>query len=310
MAERLKQGHFLPKNLYFLLKIATMPNRRQLLQTGLTAAGGLLLPSITWKSKSNTIQNSPFRHSVSRWCFGDYVLEELCERAQTIGIQSIELLPPGDWATVQRYGLTFAVGTADFVSLTDGFNNPALHPQLQRQYKLLIEQAADQGVPQIIVFSGNRRGITDAEGIANSAIGLAPLVRQAERQGVTLVMELLNSKVDHPDHQCDHTPWGVALAEMIGSDHFKLLYDIYHMQIMEGDIIATIRKFHDYIAHYHTAGVPGRHEIDHTQELNYPAIMRAIAETGFTGFVGQEFTPVAKDPFKSLEEAVALCSVE
>jgi hydroxypyruvate isomerase len=174
--------------------------------------------------------------------------------------------------------------------------------------EILLRQAADAGVPNVICFSGNRAGLSDEEGLENCARGLERLVPLAEQLGVTLVMELLNSKVDHRDYMCDHTPWGVALVERIGSDRMKLLYDIYHMQIMEGDVIRTIRTHHQHIAHYHTAGVPGRNELDETQELYYPAIVRAIRETGYEGFLGQEFIPRG-DPIASLRAAVELCDV-
>ncbi len=250
------------------------------------------------------------RHSLCRWTFHSVPLEELCLHVKPLGIESIELTTPDEWPILRKHGLTCAVATHRNVSLTKGFNNPQYHAQLQVTYRQLIDQAADAGIGQVIVFSGNRNGINDAEGLEYCAQGLDPLVKQAERRGVRIIMELLNSKVDHPDYQCDHTSWGVALVDKIGSPQFKLLYDIYHMQIMEGDIIATITQFKDYIAHYHTAGVPGRHEIDHTQELNYPAIMRAIADTGFKGFVAQEFIPKSEYPFLSLATAIRLCSVQ
>lgn len=189
-----------------------------------------------------------------------------------------------------------------------GFNQPDYHPALHKIYESLIPQAAELGIRQVICFSGNRSGLSDNEGLANCAMGLSPLLPLAEKHNITLVMELLNSKVDHPDYQCDHTTWGVALCEQLGSPHFKLLYDIYHMQIMEGDVIRTIRKYHQHIAHYHTAGVPGRHELDKSQELNYTAISRAITDTGFDGFIGQEYMPTTDNPFEFLPRAIELCS--
>ncbi len=250
-----------------------------------------------------------FRHSLCRWTFQRVPLDELCARVKPLGIESIELTTPEEWPILRKHGLSCAVATHKAASLTRGFNNPRYHEALQDTYHRLIEQAAEAGIGQVIVFSGKRDGIDDEEGLENCARGLEPLIRQAEQRGIRIIMELLNSKVDHPDYQCDRTPWGVALVDKIGSDHFKLLYDIYHMQIMEGDIIATITRYKDYIAHYHTAGVPGRHEIDDSQELNYPAIMRAIAETGFDGFVAQEFIPKGPYPLLSLAEAIQLCSV-
>jgi len=214
---------------------------------------------------------------------------------------------------VQQLGLdcsiTAAHPDADGIgTIEKGFNNPKFHPALHQIYQHLIPAAAALGVTQVICFSGNRDGISDAQGLENCALGLAPLMPLAEKHGVTLVMELLNSKVDHPDYQCDRTPWGVALCERLASPHFKLLYDIYHMQIMEGDIIRTIRTHHQHIAHYHTAGVPGRHEFDTTQELNYPAIAQAIKDTDFNGYIAQEYVPSTEDPFAFLPEAITQCS--
>ena len=173
----------------------------------------------------------------------------------------------------------------------------------------MIVKASDAGIERVIVFSGNRNGISDEEGIEQCAIGLAPLIKIAEKKNMTLLMELLNSKVDHSDYQCDRTPWGVRLADKIGSNNFKLLYDIYHMQIMEGDLIATINQYHPYIGHYHTGGVPGRNEINTSQELNYPAIVKAILATGFDGYIAQEFIPKNPDKLSALKEAIAICSV-
>jgi hydroxypyruvate isomerase len=195
------------------------------------------------------------------------------------------------------------------INLTDGFNDPQFHARLQKQYAEMIPKVAAAGYTNLICFSGSRRGMSDEVGLANSVKGLQPLMALAEKHKVVLVMELLNSKIDHHDYQADRTSWGVALAKKLGSEHFKLLYDIYHMQIDEGDVIRTITDNHQYIAHYHTAGVPGRHELDDAQELNYPAIMRAIKATGFQGFVAQEFIPRQADKLASLRQAVQLCDV-
>lgn len=253
-----------------------------------------------------------FKLSVTRWPFHNFTLDELSQMARELGLDSVELLEPDEWAVPKRYGLTCAMGYATVPNpetrLTQGFNRVENHAWLIPAYQRAIPLAAAAGVPNVICFSGSRAGQSDDEGRAVCARGLAPLVPIAERHGVTLCMELLNSKVDHPDYQCDHTAWGVALAKQINSERFKLLYDIYHMQIMEGDVIRTIRDNHRYIGHYHTGGVPGRHEIDSSQELNYPAIMRAIGESGFTGYVAQEFVPT-RDPRASLAEAVRLCRV-
>ena len=250
-----------------------------------------------------------FQHSVCRWCYKDYTLEELCDIARDCGIQSIELLNPSEWDIVLNRGLQVALSNGSPLGIPKGWNDPNLHPQLRSDLMEIIPKAAEKGIPQIIVFSGNRNGLPDQQGIEYCAQGLDPVVKMAEKYNVRIIMELLNSKINHPDYQCDHTPWGLALVDKIGSTHFKLLYDIYHMQIMEGDVIRTITYHKEYIAHFHTGGVPGRHEIDQTQELYYPAIMKAIAEGGFEGFVAQEFVPAGPDPAKSLKEGVRICSV-
>ena len=250
-----------------------------------------------------------YLHSVCRWCFNKFPLEQLCDEAKAIGIDSVELLNVDEWDVVLNRGLKVAISNGSSLGITKGWNDVRNHGVLQKDLLELIPRAAEKGIPQIIVFSGNRNNLTDEEGLENCAIGLDPIVKYGGQYGVRIIMELLNSKIEHPDYQCDHTPWGVSLVEKLGSPHFKLLYDIYHMQIMEGDVIRTIQKYKDYIAHFHTAGVPGRHEIDASQELNYSAIMKAIASCGFDGFVAQEFIPVAPDPWTSLREAVRICSV-
>ena len=281
--------------------------RRTVLKNISAASIGTLLPGVVL-TKTNRDERQ-FLHSVCRWCFNDFPLEELCDAAKDIGIHSIELLDPSDWDVVLSQGLQIAVSNGSSLGITKGWNDLKYHGQLQRDLLTLIPKVAEHGIPQIIVFSGNRNGLPDEQGIENCAVGLDPIVKYAQQHGVHLVMELLNSKINHPDYQCDHTAWGVKLVEKIGSPYFKLLYDIYHMQVMEGDVISTITKHKDHIGHYHTAGVPGRHEIDHTQELNYPAIMKAISSCGFKGFVAQEFLPSNPDPWKSLREAIRICSV-
>lgn len=253
------------------------------------------------------------QHSVSRWCFGSTPLDSLCRKCHELGISGIDLLTLDEIPAVKSLGIECSITAAHqddngVGTIEKGFNNPVHHPALLAIYEKLIPAASELGVRQVICFSGNREGITDEQGLSNCAAGLAPLIPLAEKLNVTLVMELLNSKVDHPDYQCDSTAWGVALCELVGSNHFKLLYDIYHMQIMEGDVIRTIQNNHRHISHYHTAGVPGRHEFDTTQELNYAAISRAIQATGFDGYIGQEYVPTTDDPFAFLAEAVVLCS--
>jgi hydroxypyruvate isomerase len=233
----------------------------------------------------------------------------LCKAAVQIGIKSIDLTGPKEWPTLAKYGLTCAMGTGAGMGIAKGFNRPELHNKLVAGYEQLIPLAAAAKIPSVICFSGNRVGLDDEQGIENCAAGVKRLMKLAEQHQVNLVMELLNSRVDHGDYQCDHTAWGVKLCQRVGSERFKLLYDIYHMQIMEGDLIATIRKNTPYIAHFHTGGVPGRNEIDETQEIYYPAVMRAIVASGFRGYVAQEFVPRGNDPIGSLRRCVQICDV-
>ncbi len=289
--------------------------RRDAIIKGTLGAGAISTFMSTHKKNRDveTITKSKLKgninHSVCRWCYNSLSLDELCEGAAEIGIKSIDLTTPDEWATLQKYGLTCAMASHKNQSLTEGFNHPEYHDRLIPMYLELVDQAADAGMANVIVFSGNRAGISDEQGLENCAVGLEKVVKRAQQKGVVIVMELLNSKINHKDYQCDHTPWGAALADKIGSPHFKLLYDIYHMQIMEGDIIHTIRDYKDYIAHYHTGGVPGRNEINDTQELNYPAIMQAIVETGYKGYVAQEFIPTYDDKLAALKEGVLICDV-
>lgn len=256
-----------------------------------------------------------FRQSVSRWCYDFIPLEEFCEKAAECGVDGIDLLHPDEAEAARRAGLSCPVTAApDHQSgigcIERAFNRAEHHDTLHEIYQELIPAAAAAGISNVITFSGNRDGISDRQGLENCARGISRILPLAEDHEVVIVMELLNSKVDHPDYQCDHTAWGVALCEAVDHPRFKLLYDIYHMQVMEGDIIATIRKHAAHIGHYHTAGVPGRHEIGQSQELNYPAIMRAIADTGFDGFVGHEFVPTSQTPLASLAQAVDLCRLD
>jgi len=248
-----------------------------------------------------------FSHSVCRWCYSKMPLEELAINSKRIGLESVELLEPSEWPVVQKQGLTCAMAMG-VTKIPQGLNRLENHAVMVPGMIERIGAVADAGLPNVIVFSGSRGGMPDEQGIENCAVALKQMMATAEKRRVTVCMELLNSKVNHPDYMCDHTAWGVELVKRVGSDRFKLLYDIYHMQIMEGDVVRTIRDNHQYIAHYHTGGVPGRHEIDDTQELNYPMIARAIRDTGFRGYLAQEFVPV-RDPMTSLAQAVALCSV-
>lgn len=263
----------------------------------------------TWARGAQGALKGNINHSVCRWCYRGLSLEELCQVAQSLGIKSIELLGPKDWPIVKKYGLTCAMASGAGMGIAKGFNRVEHHDELVADYEKVIPQVAEAGLKNLICFSGNRKGLDDEAGLENCAKGIKRLLPTAERHKVTIVMELLNSKVNHKDYQCDHTAWGAELCRRVGSENFKLLYDIYHMQIMEGDLIATIKENAEYIAHYHTGGVPGRHEIDETQEIYYPAVMKAIVETGYTGFVGQEFIPAGPDPVASLKKCVALCDV-
>lgn len=248
-------------------------------------------------------------HSVARWCFGDIEIETLCSEAKKIGISGIDLVGPKDWPILKKHNLISAMCNGAEINLVDGFNDIKFHDVLIKNYTEMIPLVAKAGYKNLICFSGNRRGKTDEEGWNNCVTGLQKLLPLAEKHNVVLVMELLNSKVDHRDYQCDKTSWGVALAKRLNSENFKLLYDIYHMQIDEGDVIRTIQENHQYIAHYHTAGVPGRNEIDESQELNYPAIMKEILKTGFKGFVAQEFIPKNNDKLASLKNAISICDI-
>jgi len=259
----------------------------------------------------------PFRvgrlkQSVSRWPFAGIPFPDFCRAAQAMGIVAIDLLGRDDWERVKEYGLICSMGypypgeRRGFIQT--GFNDPANHALLLGELESAIPLAARAGVPNVIAMFGNRRGRPDGEAIANCIAGLDRIKALAEQHRVTICLELLNSKVDHADYQGDRTAFGVAVVRGVNSPRVKLLYDIYHMQIMEGDVIRTIRDNAAHIAHFHTGGVPGRHELDDTQELNWRAVARAIADLGFPGFVAHEFMPT-KDPLTSLREAVATCAV-
>jgi hydroxypyruvate isomerase len=273
---------------------------------GALAALGAPLAHVSTAEESSAPRGN-IKQSVCRWCYGKIPLEKLAQEAKRMGFQSIELLTMKEVPTVQEAGLTCAM-LSGACTIPDGFNRKENHAKLEKQTREHIEFAAKHSLPNVIIFSGNRRGMSDEEGLDNCAESLKRLVGLAEQKNVTICMELLNSKVDHGDYMCDHTAWGVELAKKVGSPRFKLLYDIYHMQIMEGDVIRTIRDNKDYLGHYHTGGNPGRHEIDETQELTYPAIVKAIIDTGYDGYLGQEFIP-ERDPLASLEQGFRICDV-
>jgi hydroxypyruvate isomerase len=250
------------------------------------------------------------KHSAAWWCYvrGDMTPERFVRTAAEIGYDAVEIVDPSYWQLVKDHGLAIA-SIVGHKSLVDGLNRRENHARIAAELRDSIELAARWGIPNLVCFSGNRAGLSDDEGAEITADGLRGVARAAEDAGVTLVLELLNSKVDHKDYQCDHTGWGVRVVRMVDSPRVKLLYDIYHMQIMEGDVIRTIRDNHAHFGHYHTAGNPGRHEIDDTQELNYPAIVGAIAATGYDGYLGQEFVPTG-DPVAALRDALERCTVD
>lgn len=247
------------------------------------------------------------KQSICWWCFENLSPETICTAAVDIGYAAVELVPEEYWPLVKDHGLAIA-SFGGHGPLEDGLNKRSNHTRIQGEIEANLEKAVKWGIPNLIVFSGNRDGMSEEEGLANTVEGLQLVAKAAEEAGVTLVLELLNSKVDHPDYQCDHTAWGVQVCQQVGSSRVKLLYDIYHMQVMEGDVIQTIRDNHQWFGHYHTAGVPGRHEIDETQELYYPAIVRAIQATGYDGYLGQEFIPT-RGPLSGLRQAYAACDI-
>lgn len=247
------------------------------------------------------------KQSVCRWCYAKTPIEELAAASAKMGIEAIDLVDPKEWDVVKKHGLKLTVVPGP-TTIPDGLNRKENHDAIETKFRTLVDQAVAAQAVSIIVFSGNRRGMKDEEGAENTIIGLNRIKKYAEDKGLLVVMELLNSKVNHKDYMCDKTPWGVEVVKAVNSPNVKLLYDIYHMQIMEGDVIRTIRDNHQWIGHYHTGGNPGRNEIDDTQELNYRAITRAIIETGFTGHMAHEFVP-KREPLVSLREAVELCRV-
>ena len=289
----------------------TEVTRRQAIELVGAATVGVGIGSAgaqTASAASTAATSGRLTQSVCQWCYRDIPLRDLFKEVSDLGLTAVDLLQPDEWAIARDYGLTCSTGYADAGNITDGLNDPANHDAIVRGMEQNVPKAVAEGVPQVIVFFGNRRGLTDAEGIDNCVTVLERVAPIAESENVTVVVELLNSKVNHPDYHGDRTPFGVEVIKRVGSSHVKLLYDIYHMQIMEGDVIRTIRDNQEYIAHYHTAGVPGRHELDDNQELNYPAICRAIIETGYQGYLAHEFIPT-RDPMTSLREAVELCAV-
>lgn len=293
-------------------------DRRSLLRNAITSAIGLTaLPYIGTRALADDAPaqralKGNINHAVARWTFDFLTLEELCLLSTQLGIKAIDLVGPDEWPVLQRHGLDSAMCNGAELSLEDGWGDSRFHSELMERYLNHIDLVSQAGYTNLICFSGNARGMGPEQGLDNAEAGLKQILPHAEEKGVVLQMELFNSKIDHPDYLCDNSAWGIELCQRLDSPNFKLLYDIYHMQISEGDIIRTIRENHHFFGHYHTAGVPGRHEIDDTQELNYPAICRAIRDTGFKGYIAQEFLPdrtSQQEKIASLRAAIQLCDV-
>lgn len=286
--------------------------RRTFIGSSVAASVGLVsTASIAMEGKSITSSDlkGNINHSVCRWCYSKIPMEDFLQSLNELGITAMDLTGPEDWPLMKKYGIHASMCWGAGFGIEKGWNDPKLHEELIKDYLQMIPKVAEAGYTNLICFSGNRNGMKDEDGLKNCVDGLKQILPLAEKHGVVIQMELLNSKVDHKDYMCDHAEWGIALCKEIGSENFKLLYDIYHMQIMEGDVIRTIRDYHVYFGHYHTGGNPGRHEIDETQELYYPAIMKAILETGFKGYVAQEFIPSWEDKIAALKQGITICDV-
>src|SRR5215475_9130888 len=291
--------------------------RRDLIKTAVSGATMASLPAAAWaqgaaQADGKAIVPIPrkgnIKQSVSRWCYKDIPLDKLCQYSAEIGCRAIDLLPAEDWEIPRQYGLVCSMGYAGGGDIPHALNRVENHAKIEEGLRKNIPLAAKAGVPNVITFSGNRNGMSDEEGAKNTIAGLNRVKKIAEDNGVIICLELLNSKVNHKDYMCDHTAWGVRVVQEVNSPHVKLLYDIYHMQIMEGDLVKTIQDNIQWIAHFHTGGVPGRHELDGTQEVQWDGVMRGIAATNFKGYVAHEFVP-ARDPLTSLRQAADLCDV-
>jgi hydroxypyruvate isomerase len=284
-------------------------SRRAVLKTALSGVTVASLPAVSWSQQDAPIKRKGrIRQSASRWCYRDIPLDKLCAYAAQIGLQGIDLLNPEEYEVPPRYGLICSIAYAGGGEIPSAMNRVENHAKIEEGFRKYIPLAAKAGVSNVITFAGNRNGMSDDDGAKNAIAGLNRVKKIAEDHGVTICMELLNSKVDHHDYMCDHTAWGVQVVQAVNSPRVKLLFDIYHMQIMEGDLVRTIQKNIDSIGHFHTGGVPGRHELDGSQEVQWDGVMRGIAATNFHGFVAHEFVPT-RDPLTSLREAADLCDV-
>jgi len=270
-------------------------------------AGSVALPTAAALQAAQAPKKAQFKQAVCRGVFRrpgtPMTMEECCRLAADHGVKGFDLIGPQDWPTLKKYGLVPTM-VPSASGIKDGVNRKEFHDRIEAGVRKSIDEAAAFGAPNVIILSGERRGLSDEEGLDNCVAFYNRVKKHAEDKGVTLAMELLNSKVNHPDYQCDHTKWGVELCKRVASPRVKLLYDIYHMQIMEGDVIRTIRDHHQWFAHYHTAGNPGRHELDDNQEIYYPAVARTLAEIGYTGYVAHEYTPL-RDVAAGLKQALA-----
>jgi hydroxypyruvate isomerase len=274
--------------------------------SGVTMAS---IPSTVWSEQGVPLpRKGRVKQSVSRWCYQQIPLDKLCASAAQIGLKAVDLLNPEEFDVPLRYGLVCSMGYAGGGEINSAMNRMENHPKIEAAFRKYIPLAAKAKVPNVITFSGNRDEMADEEGVKNTIAGLNRVKKIAEDSGVTICMELLNSKVDHRDYMCDHTLWGVRVVEAVNSPNVKLLYDIYHMQIMEGDLVSTIQHNIQWLGHFHTGGVPGRHELDNAQEVQWDGVMRGIVASGFQGYVGHEFLPT-RDPLTSLRQAVDLCDV-
>ena len=284
-------------------------SRRTMLKGALSGAAVASVSSLSWSETTPPTQRKGrIKQSVSRWCYKGIPLDQLCTYAAQIGCKGIDLLKPEEYEVPRKYGLVCSMAYAGGGDIPNALNRVENHAKIEEGFRQYIPLAAKAGVPNVITFSGNRAGMSDEEGAKNAIIGLNRVKKIAEDNGVVICMELLNSKVNHKDYMCDHTAWGLRVVQAVNSPHVKLLYDIYHMQIMEGDLVSTIQQNIQWLGHFHTGGVPGRHELDGTQEVQWDGVMRGIAATSYQGYVAHEFVPT-RDPLTSLREAVDLCDV-
>jgi hydroxypyruvate isomerase len=287
----------------------TKLSRRTMLKSAISGATVASIPSMSWQDQKTPIQRKGhIKQSVSRWCYKEIALDDLCAYAAQIGLKAVDLLNTDEYEVPARHGLICSMGYAGGGDIGKAMNRTENHEKIEENFRKFIPLAAKAGVPNVITFSGNRGGMSDEEGAKNTILGLNRVKKIGEDYGVTICIELLNSKVDHKDYMCDHTAWGVQVVQAVNSPRVKLLYDIYHMQIMEGDLVRTIQQNIQWIGHFHTGGVPGRHELDGTQEVQWDGVMRGIAATNFQGYVAHEFVP-SRDPLTSLRQAVDLCDV-